>query len=116
MDWNNLIMWDNVSFNYSSKERLSEKELKYVKKILNSFVNNAYSGYIKNTRMNMSPTIKQTEDHACVSNNSFVIDYNVSGYPSPIPKTFPQDIFKIIPSKITTNDGLVITKSDYYAI
>jgi hypothetical protein len=104
MNWDKLVMWDNVDFSASSY--LSEPQLKKLKKILNGYLNNvAYDGYIKKNKINMNPEIKQY--------NKFKKDiyYNVYAYPLPLPQSFPEDVFKILPSIIQIDDVIIIKKS-----
>ena len=109
--WKNLVMWDNISFEYSSDEDLSKDQLKEVKRILNRYVNNVvYDGYIKANRVNMNPEISSK-----IRGNKFIIDYNISAYPLPFPKNGPQDIFSILPSCIKIDD-LVLSKKGVHGI
>lgn len=108
--WKDLVMWDNITFCYDNlnKTKLSESDLKEIKKTFNMYVNNiAYKGYVSKNRVNMSMNIKK------VGSNE--IEYNVSAYPKPLPQNFPKYVFSILPKYIYgTNYRLV--KKDYHAI
>lgn len=106
-NWENLVMWDNISFYYTTNDIISGEKLKQIKKELNKYINNiAYGGYIKKHGINMSPEI---------SYNNGIIDYNVSAYPTPLPKNFPQDIFNVIP-EIIEFENLTLTKKTWHTV
>lgn len=106
-NWENLVMWDNISFCYTTNDIVSDDNLKRIKKILNKYINVvAYDGHIKHKRINMNPEI---------SYNDRTIDYNVSAFPKPLPKNFPLDIFSILPEVIEF-ENLTLTKKTLYAV
>ena len=106
--WENLVMWDNVSFYYNPNgNTFTEDELKEIKKTLNKYINNAYNGHIKNNKIDMRPTLNM--------NYYNQLDYNVCAYPLQIPKKFPEYIFSLLPEKITINDK-IITKIDWHSV
>lgn len=103
--WENLVMWDNISFYYGFNKPVSEEQLKEIKKVLNNYTNNiAYNGYIKKNKVNMHPSI---------TIGGTKIDYNVSAYPSPLPKNCPSDLFNIFPNEIKLDD-LILSKKSYW--
>ena len=116
--WENLVAYDNISFNYDCNHgNFTEANLKPLKKILNKYMNNLYNGYIKKHGVNMAPSLSVCRS----SMTETTIDYNVSCYPSPSPLKFPQDLFDSLPDEIKM-DGLgssgetVFTKKSFHTV
>ncbi len=108
MEWEDLVMWDNVSFYYTCDRKLSDEELAIIKKTLNSVVNNSYGGHIKKNRVNTHPLI-------CQNKEDRLINYNISTYPSTCPQKLPEYISSILPDEIDVK-GTKIRKHEYFAM
>ena len=112
--WTNLVMWDNISFDYvpENNEPVSENQLKEIKKTLNYYLNKiAYDGYISKNMVNMQPEIKINK----TKTGKIEVEYNISAYPIPSPKKCPDYLFSIFPQTIKI-DNLVLIKKKFYAI
>lgn len=106
-DWNDLVMWDNISVYYHANGKMTDSDIKETKKILNYFLNNRmYSGYINKNRINMNPSINFS---------NLEIEYNISAYPNPLPKTFPEVMFNTLPKYIDIG-SIKLVKKDYLAV
>jgi CO dehydrogenase/acetyl-CoA synthase delta subunit len=110
--WDNLVMWDNISYIYTTKHNITAAQLREVKKVLNWYINNeVYNGYIKKNNINMNPTISKK-----MRGLGYEIDYNISAYPNQLPKKIPQDIFSILPPTIGISDNIRLKLQDVHSV
>lgn len=132
--WKDLLMWDNITVFYDVEEdinHVSDDTKRTIKCSMNHYVNNVlYEGYIGKNRIDIKPTVRyNTLQHKMVYTTGPTgrqeidvikvpirqIEYTVGGYPTPTPRTYPQDLFNVLPDKMVV-DGMTLVKNDFHPV
>jgi hypothetical protein len=115
-EWKDLVMYDNITFYYTCKKEiiLTKEQKKEITKTLDDILyNKLYDGHISKIGLDMDSCFDK--ESCCEIGYKTGYAYNLASYPTPIPRTFPEDFFKIIPDNITVGDN-IFTKKDFHAV
>ncbi len=83
-EWTDLLMWDHVAVTYRRSGTLVPEDIAHAKMTFNHVMNHMYASHIKKTGLDMHPKL---------SVHPGGVEYCVWAYPTPSPRTFPQDLF-----------------------